>query len=64
MSVRVRDRRGMFHSIEEEATEGRNEPSSELRQAEERLRTIEMVGRFREDKIRSEFQKLEDNLKK
>ena len=31
--------------------------------AEERLRTIEMISRYREDKIKAEFLKLEEELK-
>ena len=31
--------------------------------AEERLRTIEMISRYREDKIKAEFRKLEEELK-
>ena len=35
----------------------------ELRKAEERLRTIEMISKYREDKIKAEFRKLESDLK-
>jgi hypothetical protein len=34
-----------------------------IHSAEHRLRTIEMISRFREDKIRKEFFKLECDLK-
>ena len=34
-----------------------------MRKAEERLRTIEMISKYREDKIKAEFRKLESDLK-
>jgi hypothetical protein len=34
-----------------------------LRKAEERLRTIEMISKYREDKIKAEFRKLESDLR-
>ena len=63
--VRQRDRRGVYKSIDTAKKE--RSPSKqeeyELRQAEERLRTIEMISRYREDKIKAEFKKLESDLR-
>ena len=69
--VRMRDRRGVYHSIDF-AGSGKNKkeiirsPSQqeahELKMAEEKLKTIEMISRYREDKIKAEFKKLEDEL--
>ena len=62
--VRQRDRRGMYQSIEvkKERSPSKQE-EYELKQAEERLRTIEMISKYREDKIKLEFKKLENDLK-
>ena len=61
--VRQRDRRGVYQSIEvkRERSPAQQE-AHELRVAEERLRTIEMISKFREDKIKAEFKKLEQDL--
>ena len=63
--VRLRDRRGMYQSIEAKRPERSpaKQEEHELRQAEERLRTIEMISKYREDKIKLEFKKLENDLK-
>ena len=62
--VRQRDRRGVYKSIDvkKERSPSKQE-EYELRQAEERLRTIEMISRYREDKIKAEFKKLESDLR-
>ena len=61
--VRQKDRRGVYQSIEvkRERSPAQQE-AYELKQAEERLRTIEMISKFREDKIKAEFKKLEQDL--
>ena len=62
--MRQRDRRGVYKSIDvkKERSPSKQE-EYELRQAEERLRTIEMISRYREDKIKAEFKKLESDLR-
>ena len=64
LRMRQRDRRGVYQSID--LTKNRS-PSAqeeyELKKAEERLRTIEMISKYREDKIKAEFRKLESDLK-
>lgn len=54
----------MYQSIEvkKERSPSKQE-EYELKQAEERLRTIEMISKYREDKIKLEFKKLENDLK-
>ena len=65
MRMRQRDRRGVYQSID--LSKNNRSPSAqeeyELRKAEERLRTIEMISKYREDKIKAEFRKLESDLK-
>lgn len=65
MRIRHRDRRGVYQSID--VSKKQRSPSQqeeyELRKAEERLRTIEMISKYREDKIKAEFRKLESDLK-
>ena len=36
----------------------------QVKKAEQRLRIIEQIAKFREDKIRREFNKLEEDLRK
>ena len=61
--MRQRDRRGVYQSIEGERERSpQQQEAYELRVAEERLRTIEMISKFREDKIKAEFKKLEQDL--
>ena len=68
----MKDRRGVYHSIDVTSSNKNKKeivrsPSQqeayELKIAEEKLRTIEMISRYREDKIKAEFRKLEDELK-
>ena len=63
--MRQRDRRGVYQSIE--VQNQRRSPEAqeeyELKKAEERLRIIEMISKYREDKIKAEFRKLEHDLK-
>lgn len=64
LKMRQRNRRGVYQSIEikrNRSPEAQEE--YELRKAEERLRTIEMISKYREDKIKAEFRKLESDLK-
>ena len=62
--VRQRDRRGVYKSIEVQKERSPSKQEEyELRQAEERLRTIEMISKYREDKIKAEFKKLESDLR-
>ena len=62
--VRQRDRRGVYRSIDAKKERSPSKQEEyELRQAEERLRTIEMISRYREDKIKAEFKKLESDLR-
>ena len=63
MRMRQRDRRGVYQSIELQKRSPEQQEEYELRKAEERLRTIEMISRYREDKIKAEFRKLETDLK-
>lgn len=63
MNVRQRDRRGVYQSIELKQRSPKQQEEYELRKAEERLRTIEMISKYREDKIKAEFRKLESDLK-
>mmetsp|Transcript_14303 Transcript_14303/g.18020 ORF Transcript_14303/g.18020 Transcript_14303/m.18020 type:complete len:125 (-) Transcript_14303:859-1233(-) len=63
MRVRQRDRRGVYQSIDMKQRSPRQQEEYELRKAEERLRTIEMISKYREDKIKAEFRKLESDLK-
>lgn len=61
--MRQRDRRGVYQSIEGKRERSpQQQEAYELRVAEERLRTIEMISKFREDKIKAEFKKLEQDL--
>ena len=62
--MRQRDRRGVYQSIDvKKARSPEQQEEYELRKAEERLRTIEMISKYREDKIKAEFRKLESDLK-
>ena len=62
--MRHRDRRGVYQSIDvKKARSPEQQEEYELRKAEERLRTIEMISKYREDKIKAEFRKLESDLK-
>ena len=62
--MRQRDRRGVYQSIDAHASRSPSQQEEyELRKAEERLRTIEMISKYREDKIKAEFRKLESDLK-
>ena len=64
MKMRARDRRGVYQSIEVRKDRSPEQQEEyELRKAEERLRTIEMISKYREDKIKAEFRKLEGDLK-
>ena len=63
MKIRQRDRRGVYQSIELNKRNPKQQEEYELRKAEERLRTIEMISKYREDKIKAEFRKLESDLK-
>lgn len=63
MKVRQRDRRGVYQSIDLKQRSPKQQEEYELRKAEERLRTIEMISKYREDKIKAEFRKLESDLK-
>ena len=61
--MRQRDRRGVYQSIEGKRERSpQQQEAYEPRVAEERLRTIEMISKFREDKIKAEFKKLEQDL--
>ena len=62
--VRQRDRRGVYQSLDFTSNRSQEQQEEyELRKAEERLRTIEMISKYREDKIKAEFRKLENDLK-
>lgn len=65
MRMRQRDRRGVYQSIDlqQNARSPEQQEEYELKKAEERLRTIEMISKYREDKIKAEFRKLESDLK-
>ena len=65
MRMRQRDRRGVYQSIDlqQNIRSPEQQEEYELRKAEERLRTIEMISKYREDKIKAEFRKLESDLK-
>jgi len=64
MRVRQRDGRGVYQSIDvQKMRSPEQQEEYELRKAEERLRTIEMISKYREDKIKAEFRKLESDLK-
>jgi len=63
LRMRKRDRRGVYQSIDATKTQTpQQQEEQELRKAEDRLRTIEMISRYREDKIKAEFRKLESDL--
>ena len=71
--VRVRNRRGEYQSLDPSQAMGRSsntagDPSSrrkvsEAKKAEMRLRRIEQISKYREEKIKKEFMKLEADLR-
>jgi len=79
MQGRVRNRRGEYHSIEATLPQGvlntdrgqsmtadmstRSGVPRSVSKAQDRLRTIEKISKYREDKIKKEFMKLEEELK-
>ena len=75
--MRMRNARGQYQSIDFTARSGsvgqsinssqnfyqNNNAGTTLTKAENRLRIIEQISKFREDKIKNEFIKLENELK-
>ncbi|TNV73880.1 hypothetical protein FGO68_gene6533 [Halteria grandinella] len=62
--VRVRNRRGEYETLEVEQKSRDNSHHSQLRQAEERLILIEQIAKFHEEKMKREYDKLQEELEK
>jgi len=56
---RVRNRRGEYETLE---TSQVNSRDNSLSEAEQRLVIIEKIARYREEKMRKEYEKLQDEL--
>jgi hypothetical protein len=61
--VRIRNRRGEYETLEVKC-HSRDGSGDQLRQAEHRLVKIEQIARFHEEKMKKEYEKLQDELEK
>ena len=62
--MRIRDSSGIYNSIDTSLDHDTSILSyKDIQSAETRLRTIEMISKYRENKIKREFIKLEFDLK-
>jgi hypothetical protein len=64
MGMRVRNRRGDYETVHEktELSYRVKGESDKTKKAEERLRVIEEISKYREEKIRREMARLEEEL--
>ena len=61
--VRQKDRRGVYQSVDFSTLRSpREQEEYELRKAEDRLRTMDMIVKYRERKIKADFNKLQEEI--